>query len=221
MKQNKGNVAEAQKAVKAILQHSVSTDEKPCHGYCPEGESSWCGWQREQAKGTQHCHHKAPLPVEVANILRPLFDRLSEPELLESAIDGFTQNMNKSFHHLLLDFCPKTVFTSSTVAIAAGLAVLQFNNGNIELSQVLKEMGIEPGAHCVSALHCHNYNCIIHASIKSMENTKLQRKRRADKKGLQDAQEAREGMQYASGQFIADMTLTANAPGPSEGKRHM
>ena len=49
----------------------------------------------------------------------------------------------------------------------------------------------------MSALHRHDYNRIIHASIKSMKGTKLQRKRRrAERKGLLDAQEAREGVQY-------------------------
>jgi len=38
IKQNKAHVAEPQKAMKAILQHYVSTDEKPCHEYCPEKE---------------------------------------------------------------------------------------------------------------------------------------------------------------------------------------
>ena len=33
---NKGNVAKAQEAVKAILQHSVFTDEEPCHGLLPK-----------------------------------------------------------------------------------------------------------------------------------------------------------------------------------------
>ena len=62
----------------------------------------------------------------------------------------------------------------------------------------------------MSALHRH------------VKGTKLQRKRRrAEKKGLQDAQEAREGVQYAAGQFIADTTLTTNAPGPSKGKGRM
>ena len=51
--------------------------------------------------GTQHHHHKAPLPAAVADVLQPLFYRLGEPERLESAIDGFTQNANESFHHLL------------------------------------------------------------------------------------------------------------------------
>ena len=49
------------------------------------------------------------------------------------------QNANESFHHLLWDFCPKTVFTNSTiVAIAPGLGVLQFNKGNIALNHLLR-----------------------------------------------------------------------------------
>ena len=47
IRENKGNVEEAQKAVKAILYHSLSTDNTPCHEYCPVGEKSWCGWQKD------------------------------------------------------------------------------------------------------------------------------------------------------------------------------
>ena len=209
IKENKENVAEAQRAVQAILKHSMSTDRKPSHQYCPKGETSWCGWQRDKARGTQDCHHRNPLPKAVANVLQPLFDRLSEPELLESGIDGFTQNANESLHHILWDFCPKTVYSGSTiVAIAAGLAVLQFNKGSISISQVLKEMGMNPGPHCIAALHRLDRDHIIHAYIKSKKKTKLERKRRrAEKKGLLDAQEETEGVQYAAGQFIADTTI--------------
>lgn len=208
IKENKGNVAEAQQAVQAILNHSMSTDRKPFHQYCPKGEISWCGWQRDKARGTQDYHHRNPLPTAVANVLQPLFDRLSDPELLESGIDGFTQNANESLHHILWDFCPKTVFSSSTiVAIAAGLAVLQFNKGNISISQVLKEMSMDPGPHCIAALHRLDSDRIIHAYIKSKKDTKPERKRRAEKKGLLDAQEEAEGVQYAAGQFIANTTI--------------
>lgn len=75
IKESKGNFAEAQQAVKAILKHSMSTDTRSCHAYCPMGETSWCGWQRDRAKGTLDYHHTFPC-------LQPLFDRLSEPELM-------------------------------------------------------------------------------------------------------------------------------------------
>ena len=153
----------------------------------------------------------------MADVLQPLFTRLSEPDLLESGIDGFTQNANESLHHLLWEFCPKTAFTgSNVVAIAAGLAVLQFNTGSISLSKVLNEMGIPSGYHCTSALHRLDYDRIIHANIKSQDSTKLERKRRrAQKKGFLDAQEEREGAQYSSGRFLSNTLLSDEVPGPS------
>ena len=43
---NLGNLQGMVKATKAILHHSWSTDETPDHDYCPEGEPSWCKFQR-------------------------------------------------------------------------------------------------------------------------------------------------------------------------------
>lgn len=94
---------------------------------------------RERKQGNTAVPSQSSLACSSGRCSTASVDRLGEPELLESAIDGFTQNANESFHHLLWDFCPKTVFTSSTiVAIAAGLAVLQFNKGNIALSHLLR-----------------------------------------------------------------------------------
>jgi hypothetical protein len=128
---------------------------------------------------------------------------LSEPELLESGIDGFTQNANESLYHLLWDFCPKTAFTGSNiVAIAAGLAVLQFNTGSISLSKVLNEMGIPSGYHCTSALHRLDYDRIIHANIKSQDSTKLERKRRrAQKKAFWMHRKNEKGFSIHQGDF--------------------
>ncbi|GFT47433.1 uncharacterized protein TNCV_3749841 [Trichonephila clavipes] len=38
-------------AIYASLMHCSSTDKKPMHGKCPEGESSWCFYKRATAKG--------------------------------------------------------------------------------------------------------------------------------------------------------------------------
>ena len=68
IRENKGNVKEVQKAVKAILYHSLSTDNTPCHEYCPVGEKSWCGWQKDKALRIQNYKHKDPLPQTVADV---------------------------------------------------------------------------------------------------------------------------------------------------------
>ena len=66
---NKGSVQAASKAVKAILDHSASTNERPQHDNCPQGEDSWCGWQRDVAKGTTTCKHTHPLPQSIVIVL--------------------------------------------------------------------------------------------------------------------------------------------------------
>ncbi|GFT90840.1 hypothetical protein TNCV_336091 [Trichonephila clavipes] len=39
-------------AIYASLMHCSSTDKKPMHGKCPEGESSWCFYKRAIAKAS-------------------------------------------------------------------------------------------------------------------------------------------------------------------------
>ena len=58
-KQNKEGM---RRAIRAILYHSASSDKNPQHDHCPEGETSWCGWQRDQAKGTDSYQQKSPWP---------------------------------------------------------------------------------------------------------------------------------------------------------------
>ena len=52
------------------------------HDFCREGETSWCGWKRDIAKGTQEYMHKSPLPPAVAGVVKPTFEALSADELL-------------------------------------------------------------------------------------------------------------------------------------------
>ena len=107
IRQGKGNVQEMAKAVKATLLHCNSTDETPRHHLCPAGEKSWCKWQAAQAKGKEYHHHKAPIPESILQLLKPTYDRLGSPTLLEKCIDGYTQNANKSLHSVVWRLCPK------------------------------------------------------------------------------------------------------------------
>ena len=65
------------------------------------------------------------------DVLQPIFQRLSNPVLLEGSKDCFTQNPNESLHHLVWDKCPKSSFAgAATVEIAACLGMLEFNGGH-------------------------------------------------------------------------------------------
>ena len=59
-KQNKEGM---RAAIWAMLYHSASSDENPQHAFCPGGEDSWCGWQRDQAKGTTVTNTGLPWPL--------------------------------------------------------------------------------------------------------------------------------------------------------------
>ncbi|KAL9984703.1 hypothetical protein ACROYT_G007029 [Oculina patagonica] len=60
------------------------------HQYCPEGETSWCGWQRDQAIESNDYKHKPPLTPAVDEVIKPTFKALSADELLERCFEGAT-----------------------------------------------------------------------------------------------------------------------------------
>eukprot|EP00794_Sanderia_malayensis_P018474 gene18474-biopygen15564 len=74
-----------QKRIMAILFHLSSTDTNPKHVHCPPGESSWCFWQRANAKGEEPGAHKEHeiLPPDVGSRLVPIFQRLSDEKLIK------------------------------------------------------------------------------------------------------------------------------------------
>ena len=53
IRNNKGNSTAMEKCVRASLKHYCSTVEKPQHEDCPEGDTSWCSYQRDKATGKQ------------------------------------------------------------------------------------------------------------------------------------------------------------------------
>ena len=91
---NTHDIESMEKAVMAIWHHSRSTDDDPDHDLCPAGETSWCGYQRDKAKGTADYSHQHPLPEAVADAILPVFESLSDRELLRRCLHGGTQNQN-------------------------------------------------------------------------------------------------------------------------------
>lgn len=83
LQQNKGNLPNMQKAVKAIWHHYASTAENQMHEYCPEGNDSWCKWQKDQTNGTSSFKPKNVAPAVMQEIL-PTFEALWDENLLQS-----------------------------------------------------------------------------------------------------------------------------------------
>ncbi|GFY18878.1 uncharacterized protein TNCV_3875661 [Trichonephila clavipes] len=114
----KDNVPDTDKmktAIYASLMHCSSTDKKPMHGKCPEGESSWCFYKRAIAKGEtpgSHSSMKTYLSPQVVEKIMPVYQRLASDTILERCVAGKTQNSNESLHSCIWRKCPKEVFVS-------------------------------------------------------------------------------------------------------------
>ena len=114
------------KNVKAILHHRQSMDDKPKHEYCPNGEDSWCGFQRYVAMNTHEYKHLNPqLPKAVVKEIKPVFYRLSD----QNCVEGYMQNAAESGHIVLWTRCPKKTFVGNT-SLRAGLnlGIVTYNN---------------------------------------------------------------------------------------------
>ena len=203
IRNNTHDIQSMENAVMAIWHHTRSSDENPDHDLCPPGENSWCGFQRDLAKGTTDYRHTHSLPSAVANAVHSTFEALSDQTLLQRCLHGGTQNRNEAINALIWQRATKETHSGlPTVELAAYLAVSHFNDGSDSVKLVLKELGITPGLHCSEACKKLDYNRLRHARRKSSDQSKERRKQiRNWKKGYSDHLEAIEGPQYEAGAF--------------------
>ena len=199
IRRNHGSVDAMEKAVRAILYHRGSSDQKPMHKYCPKGADSWCGWQRDRKS---YKHHDT-IPPSIFKELKPIFTRLSDRKLLERCVKAQTQNANESLHHVIWLRCPKERFVGrNTVETAVALAVASFNDGAKSVDALLQSMGLGEGDHTLQALVRKDKLRLYHAAYKGSEFRKQVRKRkRHAKKGREETLKAREGDTYIAGWF--------------------
>ena len=203
IRNNTHDIQAMENAVMAIWHHTQSTADSPDHDLCPPGESSWCGFQRDVAQGTSDYRHNHPLPMAVANAIYPTFEALSEQSLLACCLHGGTQNQNEAINALIWQRATKETHSGlAVVELATFLAVSHFNNGTISIILVLRNLGIDPGFHCIKACRKQDNNRIRHSRRNSSERAKKRRKQiRNFKKGYSDTLEAIEGQQYGAGAF--------------------
>ena len=99
IRQNTRSVVDTQHEIMASLYHVASTDEEPNHDIidmCLSGDDS----RRRYATDTSF-KHKHGLPESVPELLEPIYDALSTPELLGKCYQGKTQNDNECQNKLI------------------------------------------------------------------------------------------------------------------------
>ena len=186
IRRHKDDLSGMIKAVQATLLHCNSTDDKPRHHLCPDGVNSWCSWQKAKAKGEEYHHHKKPIPEAIIQLLKPLYARLGNPELLKKCLHGYSQNANESLHSIVWQFCPKVLFLgSNNVEMACALAILCFNDGAASLAKVSDQLGIPAGTHGTAFLRKKDKSRVQKSVNKSsVKGKELRRAARRRKKGF-------------------------------------
>ncbi|CAN7978839.1 unnamed protein product, partial [Ixodes persulcatus] len=144
---NNSDVDGMQKAVMATFHHVTSTDEQPHHDLCPPGPLSWCRHRVAEAEGKPQPAHKYKLTSRVGAAHLPVYQRLSEPQLLQRCIGGKTQNAAESLHSVIWSFLPKDEHASLIAAeTAVSEAICRFNSGNSRAyREFCSSLGIQPG----------------------------------------------------------------------------
>lgn len=144
---NHTEVDEMQRAVMATFYHITSTDAEPHHELCPPGPLSWCKHRAAEAEGKPQPPHKYKLHSRVAEALLPVYQRLSDPQLLERCRGNKTQNASESLHSVVWSLLSKDEHASLfTVEAAVHEAVAKYNSGSLRAyTEVCAALGIKPG----------------------------------------------------------------------------
>ncbi|GFV08040.1 uncharacterized protein TNCV_1046691 [Trichonephila clavipes] len=147
IRQNKTCLSDMRKAVWAVYFHIRSSDEEPLHSFCPVGLNSWCKYQNQVVEGSvETFRHSNKLPVAVMDAIKPVFNDLSQPKLLQKCLGGKTQNNNESINSLIWKLCPKTLGCGRKIVdISTNEAIVIFNDGNQGRLKIMQSLGLTVG----------------------------------------------------------------------------
>lgn len=96
IREHKESVDDMSRAIWAVWFHRSSTDTNPQHQLCPQGQKSWCRWQRNVATQTPNISvHKNSLPTPIIAAIRPIFVDLTKQDLLERCVGGYPEKYEK------------------------------------------------------------------------------------------------------------------------------
>ncbi|KAL8602436.1 hypothetical protein ACOMHN_063138 [Nucella lapillus] len=147
--------------------------------------------------------HKRSLPASVAQALKPIYERLGDPQLLRRCLAGKTQNSNESFHSVLWSLCPKERWGNlRTVDTALAIAVQRFNKGASALQDVMLELELVTGSTVEDFALKEDTARVRKATKKSSDKEKEKRKKMDTvRRREQQERREREGEVYRPGQF--------------------
>lgn len=105
-------------------------------------------WQADKASGTNNYRPlKNPLSSALAEVLKPVFEKLSSLQLFARSEKCLTQNQNECLHHVIWSYLPKWEYHSpSETELGTALAVGHFNDGMYSFnSKLFQETNLKIG----------------------------------------------------------------------------
>ncbi|XP_066584404.1 uncharacterized protein [Prorops nasuta] len=175
IRRNSDSVDKMRSAIWATLDHKLSTNENPKHDSCPIGKDSWCSWQKASATNNLGSYeHKPAMSVDVYEAIKPVYEELSNDNLLTRCIGGYTQNRNESFNSTVWALAPKSISSGKIILdIATNIAVCVYNNGFASILHMILTMGMKIDAHRMKLAECSRSRSAKEArsSLKTIRKT--------------------------------------------------
>ena len=186
------------------------------HSYCPDGEDSWCKYKKDLLHGTTTYDRKKCLPFVFRGELKPIFERLSSSDLLNSCKQGRTQNQNESLNNVLWTKCSKQVFIGKErFTIAVCEAITAFNDGARSTKTLFEKLKLAFGQNASKALNVRNNIRLRNSRYKVSEKYQKQRQKLRAKrknKGYDDTS-------YMPGAFSSNITPDNLPPKAKKAKK--
>ena len=128
---------------------------------------------------------KCQITEPIYKLIRPLWLRLSDNELLEKCLHGRTQNVNEAFNAFVWKCAPKDVFVGKNVLdIAVASAVVAFNDGAGGIINIMDKIDLHTGHFSIAASRSADLIRIVAGNYKSSEKAMIRSKKlHAQKKG--------------------------------------
>lgn len=203
IRSNSGDLAGMKSAVHASLFHCVSSKKRNLHSHCPDGSESWCRYKQDKANNTSFYKPGPGLPDNIIALIKPIYTRLSNDDLLKKCLDGKTQNQNESLNAMIWNRVPKTVFVGANVLnFGTYDAVGHFNIGHKAAINIFNELGLVPGQFFEKSILKADKMRIKKAEHRNTPEVKKRRKvLRGQKKKKEEKNQEKEGTTYKRGGF--------------------
>jgi len=206
IRRNSNSVTDMRNAIFATLDHYCSSDKSPRHDNCPPGADSWCKWRQAEAKNelSRYKHGARVIDENIEKHIRPIYEKLSNKELLTRCLGGHTQNANESFNATVWRLNPKHLHSGKKIVeLSAYLAAGMFNEGHSAILMVMNLLQIKIGQQCKMFADNANERRVRRQDKRhSLSSKEARTARRLENMNANDLYEEEEGILYGAG--IAD-----------------